>query len=166
MSWGRLVDAVKTGDHAAPMALGKEIFEWYDEHSQEAAVFLGADIRPVPRTSCHIWEVRLNFLSAAPRPVRLGYSLTQPLARNPRGAAPLRAHGTQPDLRRGGPLNCSAIGPHLRVAHQVAGNQSSRIIFAVPNVWPYVDIRPEARNVSPHGQIPGGMSEMRKGAAN
>jgi hypothetical protein len=42
MAWGRLFDAVKTGERAAPKALGKEIFEWYEEHPQEAAVFGGA----------------------------------------------------------------------------------------------------------------------------
>ena len=42
MAWGRLVDTVKTGERAAPKALGKEIFEWYAEHPQEAAVFAGA----------------------------------------------------------------------------------------------------------------------------
>jgi len=33
---------VKTGERAAPKALGKEIFEWYEEHPQEAAIFGGA----------------------------------------------------------------------------------------------------------------------------
>jgi hypothetical protein len=42
MAWGHLFDAVKTGERAAPKALGKEIFEWYEEHPQEAAVFGGA----------------------------------------------------------------------------------------------------------------------------
>jgi hypothetical protein len=42
MAWGRLVDSVKTGERAAPKALGKEIFEWYEEHPQEAAAFGGA----------------------------------------------------------------------------------------------------------------------------
>jgi hypothetical protein len=42
MAWGRLTDAVKTGERAAPKALGKELFEWYEEHPQEAAVFGGA----------------------------------------------------------------------------------------------------------------------------
>ena len=42
MAWGRLVDAVKSGERAAPKALGKEIFDWYEEHPQEAAVFAGA----------------------------------------------------------------------------------------------------------------------------
>ena len=42
VSWGRLVDAVKTGEHAAPKALGMEIFEWYEKHPQDAAVFGGA----------------------------------------------------------------------------------------------------------------------------
>ena len=42
MAWGHLIDAVKTGERAAPKALGKEIFEWYEEHPQEAAVFGGA----------------------------------------------------------------------------------------------------------------------------
>jgi len=42
MAWGCLINAVMTGEHAAPKALGKEIFEWYEEHPQEAAVFSGA----------------------------------------------------------------------------------------------------------------------------
>jgi len=42
MAWGRLIDSVMTGERAAPKALGKEIFEWYEEHPQEAAVFGGA----------------------------------------------------------------------------------------------------------------------------
>jgi hypothetical protein len=42
MAWGCLTDSVKTGERAAPKALGKEIFQWYDEHPQEAAVFGGA----------------------------------------------------------------------------------------------------------------------------
>jgi hypothetical protein len=42
MAWGRLVDAVKSGERAAPKALGKEIFDWYEEHPEEAAVFAGA----------------------------------------------------------------------------------------------------------------------------
>lgn len=42
MAWGCLIDAVKTGEHAAPKALGKEIFEWYEEHPADAAVFAGA----------------------------------------------------------------------------------------------------------------------------
>lgn len=39
MAWGSCIDAVMTGERAAPKALGKEIFEWYEEHPQEAAVF-------------------------------------------------------------------------------------------------------------------------------
>jgi hypothetical protein len=42
MAWGRLIDAVKTGERVAPKALGKEIFEWYEEHPREAAIFAGA----------------------------------------------------------------------------------------------------------------------------
>ena len=42
MAWGLLSEAVKTGERAAPKALGKELFEWYEEHPQEAAVFGGA----------------------------------------------------------------------------------------------------------------------------
>src|ERR1700681_81419 len=42
MAWGQLIDAVKTGERAAPKALGMEIFEWYEEHPQEAATFAGA----------------------------------------------------------------------------------------------------------------------------
>jgi hypothetical protein len=42
MAWGRLTDAVHTGEPAAPKALGKELFEWYEEHPQDAAVFGGA----------------------------------------------------------------------------------------------------------------------------
>ncbi len=38
MAWGSLIDAVKTGEHAAPKALGKEIFEWYEEHPREADI--------------------------------------------------------------------------------------------------------------------------------
>jgi O-methyltransferase domain/Dimerisation domain len=41
-AWGHLFDAVKTGERAAPKALGKELFEWYEEHPQDAAVFGGA----------------------------------------------------------------------------------------------------------------------------
>ena len=41
-AWGRLIDAVKTGERAAPKALGKEIFEWYADHPQDAAIFGGA----------------------------------------------------------------------------------------------------------------------------
>jgi hypothetical protein len=39
MAWGLLTDAVRTGERVAPKALGKELFEWYEEHPQEAAVF-------------------------------------------------------------------------------------------------------------------------------
>jgi O-methyltransferase domain/Dimerisation domain len=42
MAWGSLINAVKTGERAAPKALGKEIFEWYDEHPEDAAIFGGA----------------------------------------------------------------------------------------------------------------------------
>jgi hypothetical protein len=42
MAWGLLTDAVRTGERVAPKALGKELFEWYEEHPQEAAVFGGA----------------------------------------------------------------------------------------------------------------------------
>jgi hypothetical protein len=42
MAWGRLTDAVQTGEPAAPKALGKELFEWYEEHPQDAAIFGGA----------------------------------------------------------------------------------------------------------------------------
>lgn len=42
MAWGRLADAVRTGEPAAPKALGKELFEWYEEHPEDAAVFGGA----------------------------------------------------------------------------------------------------------------------------
>lgn len=42
MAWGSLAESVKTGERAAPKALGKEIFEWYEEHPAEAAVFGGA----------------------------------------------------------------------------------------------------------------------------
>jgi len=39
MAWGSLVDAVQTGERAAPKALGMEIFEWYAEHPQDEAAF-------------------------------------------------------------------------------------------------------------------------------
>ncbi len=42
VAWGRLIDAAKTGECAAPRALGKDLFDWYEEHPEEAAVFGGA----------------------------------------------------------------------------------------------------------------------------
>ncbi len=40
--WERLEDAVKTGQRTAPAVLGREIFEWYASHPEEAAYFSGA----------------------------------------------------------------------------------------------------------------------------
>jgi len=42
LAWGKLTDSVRTGERGAPKALGKEIFEWYQEHPQDAAAFGGA----------------------------------------------------------------------------------------------------------------------------
>jgi hypothetical protein len=42
LAWGKLTDSVKTGERGAPKALGKELFEWYQEHPQDAAAFGGA----------------------------------------------------------------------------------------------------------------------------
>ena len=40
--WERLEDAVKTGQRTTVPALGREIFEWYGNHPEEAAAFSGA----------------------------------------------------------------------------------------------------------------------------
>src|SRR5262245_19920343 len=42
LAWGKLTDSIRTGERGAPKALGKEIFEWYQEHPQDAAAFGGA----------------------------------------------------------------------------------------------------------------------------
>ncbi|MBS2031258.1 MAG: SAM-dependent methyltransferase [Deltaproteobacteria bacterium] len=40
--WERLEDAVKTGERTTVPVLGREIFEWYGNHPEEAAAFSGA----------------------------------------------------------------------------------------------------------------------------
>ncbi len=40
--WERLEDAVKTGQRTTLPVLGREIFEWYGNHPEEAAAFSGA----------------------------------------------------------------------------------------------------------------------------
>jgi hypothetical protein len=40
--WERLEDAVKTGQRTTVPVLGREIFEWYGNHPEEAAAFSGA----------------------------------------------------------------------------------------------------------------------------
>jgi len=42
LAWGKLSDSIRTGERGAPKALGKELFEWYREHPQDAATFGGA----------------------------------------------------------------------------------------------------------------------------
>jgi O-methyltransferase domain/Dimerisation domain len=42
LAWGHMVEAVRSGERAAPTALGQEIFDWYAAHPQDAAVFGGA----------------------------------------------------------------------------------------------------------------------------
>jgi len=42
LSWGGMAEAVKTGERAAPKALGQEIFEWYESHPQDGVAFAGA----------------------------------------------------------------------------------------------------------------------------
>jgi len=42
LAWGKLTDSIRTGERGAPKALGKELFEWYQEHPQDAAAFGGA----------------------------------------------------------------------------------------------------------------------------
>ena len=42
LSWGRLAEAVTTGEPAAPKALGQELFQWYESHPDDAAAFAGA----------------------------------------------------------------------------------------------------------------------------
>jgi hypothetical protein len=42
LSWGKLDEAVRTGERASRAALGCELFEWYAKHPLEAAAFSGA----------------------------------------------------------------------------------------------------------------------------
>src|SRR5512137_1506336 len=42
LPWGRLDDAVRTGERTTPAALGCEIFEWYGQRPAEGAAFSGA----------------------------------------------------------------------------------------------------------------------------
>lgn len=39
LPWGRLFDAVRTGESVARIALGEEIYAWYAEHPEEAVFF-------------------------------------------------------------------------------------------------------------------------------
>jgi hypothetical protein len=42
LPWGRLEDAVRTGERTTPAVLGCEIFEWYGQRPAEGAAFSGA----------------------------------------------------------------------------------------------------------------------------
>ena len=42
LSWGLMAEAVKSGERAAPRALGQEIFQWYESHPQDGVAFAGA----------------------------------------------------------------------------------------------------------------------------
>jgi hypothetical protein len=68
--WERLEDAVKTGTRTTVPVLGREIFEWYGNHPEEAAAFSGAMHNLAAQVSGEL--TRLVDFSSATKVVDVG----------------------------------------------------------------------------------------------
>jgi hypothetical protein len=51
LPWGCFIRGIKTGKPQATTALGSDVFDYYADHPEEAAIFQKKRFRPAPRVS-------------------------------------------------------------------------------------------------------------------